>query len=332
MNSNSQPLVSIVTPLYNAEEYISECMQSVVSQTYQNWEYVIVNNCSTDKSLEIAEKFAQAHSKIKIHNNSKFLSLFQNWNHALNQISDKSKYCKVVHADDWLFPECITKMVELAELNPSVGIVGSYRLDENRVNLAGLPYKRTIFSGHEICRETLLDRLYLFGSPTSILIRSDYIRKFENFYDESNIHSDKEICFEILENSDFGFVHQILTFTRRHNESVTSATNALNTHKMGRLRAFIKYGPVFLGKEEYEKHKKRIVNNYHRFLSKSILGLKGDEFWLYQRNELAKLGIRINLTKVAKYLILELLNPKESIDRIRFAKRKKQKYKNDQRS
>jgi hypothetical protein len=67
-------------------------------------------------------------------------------------------------------------------------------------------------------------------------------------------------------------------------------------------------------------------------LSKSILGLKGDEFWLYQRNELAKLGIRINLTKVAKYLILELLNPKESIDRIRFAKRKKQKYKNDQRS
>ena len=109
MNSNSQPLVSIVTPLYNAEPYIAECIESIISQTYPNWEYIIVNNCSTDKSLYIAEKFAKENSQIKIFNNSKFITLFQNWNYAIQHISEKSKYCKLVHADDWLFLNAFQK-------------------------------------------------------------------------------------------------------------------------------------------------------------------------------------------------------------------------------
>jgi glycosyltransferase involved in cell wall biosynthesis len=49
------PLVSILTPVYNGEKYLAECIRSVLAQTYQNWEYTIVNNCSTDKTLEIAK-------------------------------------------------------------------------------------------------------------------------------------------------------------------------------------------------------------------------------------------------------------------------------------
>ena len=55
----------------------------------------------------------------------------QNWNHALRKISPNSKYCKIVHADDWIFPQCIEQMVSVAERNPSVGIVGSYGLKGN---------------------------------------------------------------------------------------------------------------------------------------------------------------------------------------------------------
>ena len=50
MNRSSQPLVSVVTPVYNGAEYLSECIESVLAQTYQNWDYTIVNNCSTDDS------------------------------------------------------------------------------------------------------------------------------------------------------------------------------------------------------------------------------------------------------------------------------------------
>lgn len=59
MNPELQPLVSILTPVYNGEEYLAECIESVLGQTYQNWEYCIVNNCSTDRTLEIANGYAK---------------------------------------------------------------------------------------------------------------------------------------------------------------------------------------------------------------------------------------------------------------------------------
>ena len=112
-----QPLVSVVTPVFNTEKYLSECIESVLAQSYENWEYVIVNNCSTDRSLDIAQSYAENDPRIRIHNNKDHLSLLQNSNHALRQISPESKYCKVIHADDWIFKDCIKKMVEIASGN-----------------------------------------------------------------------------------------------------------------------------------------------------------------------------------------------------------------------
>ncbi len=54
MDSTNMPLVSVVTPLYNNREFLEECIEIVRAQTYQNWDYTIVNNCSTDGSAEIA--------------------------------------------------------------------------------------------------------------------------------------------------------------------------------------------------------------------------------------------------------------------------------------
>src|SRR5437868_10080618 len=123
----SEPLVSVITPVYNGEKYLAVCIESVLAQTYQNWEYVIVNNCSTDRSLEIAQAYAQQDARIRVHNNREFLKAMPNWNHALRQMATESAYCKIVHADDWLFPECLARMVEVAAAHPTVGIVSAYR-------------------------------------------------------------------------------------------------------------------------------------------------------------------------------------------------------------
>ncbi len=64
MNLASQPLVSIVVPVYNEAEFLAECMDSIIAQTYQNWECTIVNNCSTDDSAEIARQYAAADRRI----------------------------------------------------------------------------------------------------------------------------------------------------------------------------------------------------------------------------------------------------------------------------
>ena len=129
------PLVSIVTPVYNNEEYLAECIESVLAQTYQNWDYIIVNNCSTDKSGEIARRYAAKNPRIRVHDNQQFLRAVPNHNLALRQISPESKYCKIVFADDWIFPHCIEEMVAVAEEHSSVGIVGAYGLQEHEILL-----------------------------------------------------------------------------------------------------------------------------------------------------------------------------------------------------
>src|SRR6266404_5992434 len=140
----NQPLVSVVTPVYNGQEFLADCIESVLGQTYENWEYTIVNNCSTDRTLEIARSYAARDSRIHVHENQDFLPIIQNHNHAIRQISPYSKYCKVVLADDWISPDCIMKMVALAEKNPCVGLVGAYGLlgDGIHVIWRGIPFPR----------------------------------------------------------------------------------------------------------------------------------------------------------------------------------------------
>ena len=72
-----------------------------------------------------------------MHDNETFVGVIANHNIAFKLMSAEAKYCKVVSADDFLFPECVTRLVDLAEENPSVGIVGSYQLSGSQVRLAG---------------------------------------------------------------------------------------------------------------------------------------------------------------------------------------------------
>jgi glycosyltransferase involved in cell wall biosynthesis len=308
MSLSSEPLVSVVTPVYNGEKYLAECIESVLAQTYKNWEYMVVNNCSTDRTLEIIQHYARQDTRIRLHNNTEFLSLLQNWNHALRQISAESKYCKVVHTDDWLFPDCITQMVQVAEANPSVGIVGAYVLEGNQVKCDGLPYPSTVVSGHEICRASLLDsNFYPFGSPTSILVRSDLIRKRKAFYNEANMHADTEVCYDVLRETDFGFVHQVLTFTRMHKQSNTSSfCKRYNTYLLGKLTLLKNYGPTYLSHAEYEQRLERRLNTYYTYLAKSILQRREKEFWAYHQEGLKKQGFSFSWGKLFRAVVSEM--------------------------
>ena len=73
-----EPLVSVLTPVYNGEPYLQECIESVLNQSYRNFEYIIVNNCSTDRTLEIASEFAKKDRRIRVHDNQEFLDVIAN--------------------------------------------------------------------------------------------------------------------------------------------------------------------------------------------------------------------------------------------------------------
>jgi glycosyltransferase involved in cell wall biosynthesis len=313
------PLVSVVTPVYNGEEFLSQCIESVLAQTYSNWSYVIVNNCSTDRTLEIAQSYAAKDSRIRVHSNSRFAPIIENHNIALRQISSESKYCKVVFADDWLFPDCISEMVKVAEMHSSVGVVGAYGLDGSRVLWGGLLYPSTFVPGHELCRKTLSTGLYVFGTPTSLLMRSDLIRGRKALYDETNLHADHAACYDLLQESDFGFVHQVLTFSRTRRESNNTFAKGMDSMILGEFTVLLKYGPTFLTAEELRARLDYVVDIYYGRLAQSLVRLRGKEYWNYHRDRLQAIGFAINRIRlalaVARKILTSLLHPRNSLTR-----------------
>ena len=78
MNQMTESLVTVLTPVYNGEQFLAKCIDSVLNQTYQNFEYIIVNNCSTDRSIEIANAYAKKDKRIRVHTNDRFVDVIEN--------------------------------------------------------------------------------------------------------------------------------------------------------------------------------------------------------------------------------------------------------------
>jgi glycosyltransferase involved in cell wall biosynthesis len=302
-------LVSVVTPVYNGEKYLAECIESVLRQTHGHFEYVVADNRSTDGSLEIARRYAAEDPRVRVVEHDDHLPHhIASWNRSMGLISDESKYVKVVHADDWLFEPCLERMVDLAERHPSVGLVSAYRLDENEVNLDGLPPETEVIPGRDLARAFLLGGPYpfLFGSPTSVLLRADLVRKRKRFYYEGNVHADTESCLDVLSESDFGFVHAVLSYTRRHNETVSTFTRRIGTYIPADLGAFQRWGPVFLSKDEYDRKLVVRLLGYAAFLAGRPRKWASREFRDYHGDRLRELLGRTSASTLARGTQLQL--------------------------
>lgn len=319
---HEDPLVSIITPVYNGESYLQECLESVLSQTYSRIEHIIVDNFSTDRTGEIVEKYRAKDGRIRVCRNEALLPIIANHNKAFRLISPDSKYCKVVSADDWLYPECIERMVELAEAHPSVGIVGSYQLsggsDKWYVRNSGLPYSTTVIPGREICRSQLLGTLSVFGTPTSTLYRSDLVRGTDAFYPNATAEADTSACFEHLKHTDYGFVHQVLSYERLHRVRQTTESLELNAYVPAAIADCMVYGPSYMTRSELDERVQELLKIYYKYLAVSALKLRDARFWEYHKKRLHELGFPLDRIRLSKGVSLKLLSlltsPKETIE------------------
>ena len=329
MSGNQQPLVTVLTPVYNGADYLGECIESVLKQTYQNFEYIIVNNCSTDGTLQVAREYAARDSRIRVHDNEKFVGVIENHNNAFRMVSPDAKYCKVVSGDDFIFPNCIEKMVQFAEANPSVGFVGAYQLSGKYVKWQGFPFPQTVFNGVELCRRVIGQRqafvdgqpVFGFGTPTSLLYRADLVRESSAFYPNPSPHSDTSACFRYLDRCDFGFIYEILSFERTHELTQTSRSVQMHRHISAYLSDLISYGAKYLNEDElsYEIH--NLVRDYYRILAASLIESRGKDFWDYHKGRLKELGYPLTRWALFKAFMAvslkELLNPEQAVRRIR---------------
>lgn len=317
-SSQSGPRVSVVTPVYNTAEWLPECIESVLRQTHGNFEYIISDNGSTDGSLEIARSYAENDSRIRVMAHDERLEQDPNYNRALSYVSADSDYCKIVQADDWIYPECLERMVGLAERHPNVGIIGCCFIAGDELAGHGLPFDREVFSGREACRVRLLRGHTYFGSPTNLLYRAGIVRARRPFFAPDETNADTTACFEILQDTDFGRVPQILAYLRRSSGSVSDALKKLGTASFLNYSLVIRYGDRYLDADEKVERAAVLERIYLRSLARAALRRPGSAYWRFHESAMTSIGRRLPRARIAlyvlDYLIEKLLNPRQTLE------------------
>jgi len=286
----SQPFVSVVTPFHNTAPYLAQCIESVLAQTYPHFEYILMDNCSTDGSGEIAESYARRDPRIRVIRCTQFLSQLANYNRALREISAASEYCKLVQADDWIFPECLQLMVRAFDQSESIGLVSSYWVTGNDLGGSGFRHLTPMLAGKECVCWFLRTGVTPFGSQTQVMYRSSLVRH-ETFYNISFPFADIQKCVEILEHWDFGFVYQVLSFSRIDNESILHQTLLpMAAYPLAQYVIAQRFGHLFLELDEANAIIAKYKLQYYRALARAALRLRGGAFWRFHKVGLKALG------------------------------------------
>jgi len=286
----TQPFVSVVTPFYNTADYLRECIESVLSQTYPHFEYLLVDNQSTDGSASIAAEYAAKDERIRVISNPAFVGQVANYNGALRHVTSRARYVKMVQADDCIFPECLERMVAVGESNPTAEIISSYYLTGSHICGSGVDWPAELVPGRTACRMHLLEGLFLFGTPTTLMYRADLVAKRQPFYSESSLHEDTELCHEALVDADLGFVHQVLSFNRVGNGGILTAIETFEWQLLDFYITLQKCGPLSLSRDEFANRIREVRAEYLTMLGESILLGREPAFWSHHRNGLATVG------------------------------------------
>jgi glycosyltransferase involved in cell wall biosynthesis len=301
--------VSIVIPVYNGEQFIADCIRSVQAQTHPHWDLTIGNNRSTDRTVAIAEEFAAADSRIRIVTYPEFVSVVDSHNNAFTLISDKATYCMVLGADDLMFPRCLEEKVQIGEAYPTVGLIGSYVLEGDSVIIPTYKFPDNFIPGREVGRFRFLQNTSLFGGPSTSLIRASIVRRKRPFYNPVNYYGDLEAYLDLLQEYDFGFVHQVLTYTRKGTASrTTSYLGRVHAPAAMRMHEVTRFGAHYLSEDERVACLRKVTHAYYRFLGESVWELHAREFWDYHLKHVRKMGYPARYGLIGWYALLRVLD------------------------
>lgn len=227
MNNN---LISVLIPSYNAEKTISYTIESVLNQSYKNFELIIVDDKSTDNTINLILKYNDP--RIKLFINEKNLGFHGNWNKVLSKAS--GKYIKILPDDDLLEPSALEMQFDVLEKFPNVVLVASKRYIINENNKVILTRGKQFCNVNPCSYKDIIKPLYRFGSnpigePGNVLIRAENI-KFNNInFDGTHPHYiDLDFYVKILKTGDYYYIDKILSSFRVWGKSYSVSNSKEN--------------------------------------------------------------------------------------------------------
>ena len=217
---STNPLISVVMPVYNADQYVAESIRSILDQTYKNFEFIIVDDASNDSTSRIINDFKKNDKRIILITNKGNLGVTKSLNIALAKAS--GKYVVRMDADDWSYPERFKFQVELMEKNPEVVVSGSY-VEVCDSNLK-TKYVRKYHRNDTEIRKHIF-RYSPFAHPATIW-KTDILKK-ERYNETLTTCQDYELYFRVGKIGKFMNLDKPLLKLRLHNRSVSAVQNDL---------------------------------------------------------------------------------------------------------
>lgn len=218
------PLVTVGIPLYNHENFIEQCLKSIISQTYPNIEIILIDDGSSDDSYSIAESLLSSQDEYQAIYKTRSNRGMCN---TLNEIIDLSsgKYISFIGSDDYWHYEKIEKQTDYLENHPDVALVhsNSYVVDENN-NVTGERDLTNKINSGKIHSQFIHNTASI--NTTSHLYRLSVFDVIEK-YDPNFLFEDVDMWLRITKHFSIGFIDEHLSYYRRHSNNLSHDDNAL---------------------------------------------------------------------------------------------------------
>jgi glycosyltransferase involved in cell wall biosynthesis len=264
-----ESLVAVVTPVYNGERYLAETMACVQAQTYGSLIHIILDNASVDGTAGIVNSFMGRRVPVVYYRNSEPIACACNWEAAIRLVPREAQYFRVLCGDDLMTSESIEKMVTVGEADRDIGMVGCkfalgrvpYKADY--INPAGLPQERNVFDGRWVLKGFLVG-LHHGLSPCHTLMRRRCLDDDKPFYDPTFFCTDTEACLRLMTRYKYGFVHDVIGWTRLHDESRTSLLADRQVTLVEGLLWMDRFGPLVMNPAELVVCRRAYLRHHFR--------------------------------------------------------------------
>ncbi len=228
---DKQPLVSICIPTFNSEHYIDMVLRSALVQTHKNLEIMVVDNCSTDNTIQKVKKMQEQYPQIILHQNSENIGMVGNWNKCLEKST--GDFVNILHADDLYSEIMIEKQLDQYSKYPDTGLVFTlvYFINErNRIiGKTKIPEEltgRPIIDNKELIL-ALMKNSNSFLTCPSVMIRKSILKETGNFNSEFRHAVDLEMWLRISKKYKVAIINENLMYYRiTPNQATTKYHNA----------------------------------------------------------------------------------------------------------
>jgi glycosyltransferase involved in cell wall biosynthesis len=222
--------VSICIPTYNGARYLKECLDSALAQTFRDFEVVVVDDGSTDSTMDVARQYSRSDARLRIWKNERNLGLVENWNRCVRLAT--GAWVKFLFQDDLLEPSCLERMLQASR--DGVDLVAARRamIFEDDTTAANKDRYRSYLAAHDLARhcpgqdhvtaEQFAEILLRYpsynciGEPTATLIRRSAFERYGRFNRDLIMLCDWEHSARVAVNTGLCYIDTTLAHFRVH--------------------------------------------------------------------------------------------------------------------